>query len=70
MVYPHLEIISTLEESGGEFYLVRTVKSGNAVIYHTRANACSKAACKNPISDLEDFISRSLSSKEPPVRLQ
>lgn len=52
MVYSHLEIISTLEESGGEFYLVRTVKSGNDTIYHTRANACSKAAYENPISDL------------------
>ena len=39
MIYQHLEIISSLEKEGDEYYLVRTIKSQEEIVYHSRINA-------------------------------
>lgn len=64
MIYQHLEIISSLEKEGDEYYLVRTIKSQEEIVYHSRVNAESKAANENPITDLENFISQDLTFKK------
>lgn len=65
MIYQHLEILSTLEKEGDEYYLIRTIKSEDEIVYHSRVNALSKAADSNPIAELESFISPELSSEKP-----